>query len=53
MNEPSIRKPLGVLAIVAWIALWAILAVTLPRPESDWLQILWFAGLGDGRGSRR
>lgn len=46
MNEPSLRKPLGVLAILAWIALWAVLAVTLPRPENDWLQILWFGALG-------
>lgn len=46
MNEPSMRKPLGVLAILGWIALWAVLAVTLPRPDSQWLQILWFGALG-------
>ena len=46
MNEPSIRKPIGVLAILAWIALWAVLAVTLPHPANQWLQILWYGGLG-------
>ena len=44
--EPSIRKPLGVLAILGWIALWAVLAVTLPHPASQWLQILWYGALG-------
>ena len=46
MSDPSIRKPVGVFAIVVWIIFWAVLAVTLPRPENQWLQILWFAGFG-------
>ena len=46
MLDPSIRKPFGVLAITVWIIVWAAIAATMPRPESDWLQILWFAVLG-------
>ncbi len=46
MNEPTIRKPVGVLAILVWIAFWTALAVTLPRPVNQWLQILWFGGFG-------
>lgn len=27
MTEPSLRKPLGMLGILAWIALWSVVAL--------------------------
>lgn len=47
--EPSWRQPLGVFLILAWIAAWAVAAVTLaplvfglPR----WLQFVYYAFAG-------
>lgn len=44
--EPTLRKPLGVLAILGWIALWLAIAASLPNPQHWLLQLLWYATLG-------
>lgn len=46
MTGPSWRKPLGVLAILGWIMLWAVLIATVPRPSAWPLQALFFAIAG-------
>ncbi len=46
MNDPSWRKPAGVLLILAWIVLWAALVLRIPRPAAWPLQLAWFAGAG-------
>ena len=28
MTEPTLRKPLGILAMLLWIAVWSVLAVS-------------------------
>jgi hypothetical protein len=38
MTEPSIRKPLGVLLILAIIALWTVIIVSL----SPWIGMAWW-----------
>ncbi len=36
MNEPSWRKPVGVLAILLMLTAWAVLAATLSGVVSTW-----------------
>lgn len=48
--QPSWRKPFGVLAIVALIALWAVVVTSLSPLMSDWpvaaqLVVYLFAGI--------
>jgi hypothetical protein len=36
MNEPNWRRPAGVFGILAWIALWVVLVVSLAASASQW-----------------
>lgn len=36
MNEPSWRKPAGIFAILALIAIWAVLVVSLSETVGRW-----------------
>lgn len=36
MNQPSWRKPVGIFAILALIALWAVLITSLSRHVGRW-----------------
>ncbi len=36
MNEPNWRRPAGVFGILAWIALWVVLVVSLSGSVSGW-----------------
>ena len=46
MIEPTLRKPLGVLGILAWIAIWLGIAASLPAPAHWLLQAFWYGSLG-------
>ena len=36
MTEPSWRTPVGVLAILAWITIWAVLIASMSGVVGDW-----------------
>ncbi|MFM9976946.1 MAG: DUF2842 domain-containing protein [Sphingomonadaceae bacterium] len=49
MNSPSLRKPLGTLAILVWISAWTIVALLLADyvlTASWFAQLVYFAVIG-------
>jgi len=49
MNRPSLRKPIGTLAIVVWIAAWSVVALLLADHvlATPWpVQLVYFAVIG-------
>ncbi len=40
MNKPNWRKPVGVFGMIAWIAVWAVLVVSLSGYGNDWPVLL-------------
>ena len=49
MNRPSWRKPFGILAIMGWITVWAVVIVSIAGSARSWpviLQVLFFGVTG-------